>query len=290
MSWLQKLIHSKGHVEPAQKKGVPEGVWTQCPACSATLYTAELERNLHVCPKCNYHLRISAKKRLDFFLDTNDREEIAADIIPVDRLKFKDSKRYKDRIIAAQEQTGEKSALLVMCGYVYKIPLIAASFDFGFIGGSMGADVGEKFVQAVNTALKRRIPLLYFTASGGARMQEGMISLMQMAKTCAALSKLEQQKIPYIAILTDPTTGGVSASIATVGDIIIAEPNAIIGFAGRRVIEQTVRQQLPDDFQKSEFLFKHGAIDMIVERKNLRKTVARLLAKLTNQTFSTDAE
>lgn len=290
MSWLQKLIHSKGHVESAKKKGVPEGVWTQCPACSATLYNAELERNLHVCPKCNHHLRISARKRLDFFLDSNDRKEIAINIVPTDRLKFKDSKKYKDRIIAAQEQTGEKSALIVICGYVYKIPIVAAAFDFGFIGGSMGSDVGEKFVQAVNTSLDRRIPLVYFTASGGARMQEGMISLMQMAKTCASLSKLEQQQIPYIAILTDPTTGGVSASIATVGDIIIAEPNALIGFAGRRVIEQTVRQQLPDDFQKSEFLLKHGAIDMIVERKSLRKTIARLLAKLTNQSFTTDAQ
>jgi acetyl-CoA carboxylase carboxyl transferase subunit beta len=290
MSWLQKLLHSKGHVEAVQKKGVPEGVWTQCSACSSTLYTAELERNLHVCPRCNHHLRISAKKRLNFFLDTNDREEIAADVVPVDRLKFKDSKKYKDRIDSAQEQTGEKSALLVMYGYVHKIPLVAAAFDFGFIGGSMGSDVGEKFVQAVNISLERRIPLVYFTASGGARMQEGMISLMQMAKTCAALSKLEQQKIPYIAVLTDPTTGGVSASIATVGDIILAEPNALIGFAGRRVIEQTVRQQLPDDFQKSEFLLKHGAIDMIVERKNLRSTIARLLAKLTNQSFIGDAQ
>jgi acetyl-CoA carboxylase carboxyl transferase subunit beta len=287
-SWLQKLLHPKGHVESVPKKGVPEGVWTQCSACSATLYTAELERNLHVCPKCNHHLRISARKRLDFFFDSDDREEIAANIKPIDRLKFRDSKKYKDRIAAAQEQTGEKSALVVIYGYVYKIPLVAAAFDFGFIGGSMGADVGEKFVQAVNVALTRRVPLVCFTASGGARMQEGMISLMQMAKTCAALSKLERQRLPYISVLTDPTTGGVSASIATVGDIIIAEPNATICFAGRRVIEQTVRQQLPDDFQKSEFLLKHGAIDMIVDRKNLRKTISRLLAKLTNQKFAVD--
>ena len=286
MSWLQKLLHPKERVESVLKKGVPEGVWTQCSACSATLYTAELERNLHVCPKCNHHLRISARVRLNYFLDLDNREEIATDIGPVDRLKFKDVKKYKDRITVAQEQTGEKSAVVAMYGYVHKIPLVAAAFDFRFIGGSMGADVGEKFVQAANMALTRRVPLVCFTASGGARMQEGMISLMQMAKTCAVLSKLEQQKLVYIPVLTDPTAGGVSASIATVGDIIIAEPNATIGFAGRRVIEQTVRQQLPDDFQKSEFLLQHGAIDMIVERKNLRKIISRILAKLTNQPFT----
>ena len=289
MSWLQKLLHPKEKLESVPKKGVPEGVWTQCDRCSATLYTAELERNLQVCPKCNHHFRIPARKRLDFFLDPNNKEEIAANIVPIDRLKFKDSKKYKDRIAAAQEQTGEKSALIAMYGYVHKIPLVAAAFDFRFIGGSMGADVGEKFVQAVNAAISRRVPMVCFMASGGARMQEGMISLMQMAKTCAALSKLEQQKIPYIPVLIDPTTGGVSASIATVGDIIIAEPNATIGFAGRRVIEQTVRQQLPDDFQKSEFLLKHGAIDLIVERKNLRATIARILAKLTHQNLEINA-
>lgn len=285
MSWLQKLLHPKERVEYVLKKGVPEGVWTQCSACSATLYTAELERNLHVCPKCNHHLRISARVRLNYFLDLDNREEIATDICPLDRLKFKDVKKYKDRISTAQEQTCEKSAVIAMYGYVHKIPLVAVAFDFRFIGGSMGADVGEKFVQAANMALSRRVPLVCFTASGGARMQEGMISLMQMAKTCAVLAKLEQQKLVYIPVLTDPTAGGVSASIATVGDIIIAEPNATIGFAGRRVIEQTVRQQLPDDFQKSEFLLQHGAIDTIVERKNLRKTISRILAKLTNHPF-----
>jgi acetyl-CoA carboxylase carboxyl transferase subunit beta len=289
-SWLQKLLYFKGRVESVPKKGVPEGVWTQCQACAATLYTAELERNLHVCPKCNYHLRISARKRLDFFFDPDNREEIAIDIGPVDRLKFKDVKRYKDRITDAQEQTGENSAVIAMYGYVHKIPLVAVAFDFRFIGGSMGSDVGEKFVQAANVALTRRVPLVCFTASGGARMQEGMISLMQMAKTCAVLSKLEQQKLAYIPVLTDPTTGGVSASIATIGDIIIAEPFATIGFAGRRVIEQTVRQQLPDDFQKSEFLLKHGAIDIIVERKNLRKTIGQILAKLTKQSFVADVQ
>ena len=280
MSWFKRLISTKIYTDASEKKGVPEGVWAKCEACNATIYQAELERNLFVCLKCNYHFRIGARQRIDAFMDMDNREELALDIEPVDRLKFRDSKKYKDRLLAAQKATGEKDALVVMKGSVKKIPIVGSFFDFRFIGGSMGAAVGEKFVTAVDVSLSERLPLINFSASGGARMQEGLISLMQMAKTSAALTKLAASGIPFISVLTDPTTGGVSASLANLGDIIIAEPGALIGFAGRRVIEQTVRQQLPDNFQKSEFLLDHGAIDMLVPRSEMRHTIASLLSKL----------
>jgi acetyl-CoA carboxylase carboxyl transferase subunit beta len=280
MNWFKHLIASKINTEHSQRKGVPEGVWTQCNSCNATLYYAEVERNLFVCLKCNYHIRITARQRIDIFLNKENREELAAEVESIDRLKFKDTKKYKDRLLSAQKKTGEKDALLVMKGFVKDIPLVGAFFDFSFIGGSMGAAVGEKFVRAVDACMSERLPLVCFSSSGGARMQEGLISLMQMAKTSAALARLATLGIPFISVLTDPTTGGVSASLANLGDIIIAEPNALIGFAGRRVIEQTVGQQLPEDFQRSNFLLEHGAIDMIVSRHDMRDTIARLLAKL----------
>lgn len=287
MNWFTKLIDKiqKPSISTitAEKKGIPEGLWVKCDACTATLYSAELQRNLFVCPKCNNHMRVNARQRIDQFLDLDNREEFATDVIPVDRLKFKDSKKYKDRLTAAQKQTGEKDALVVLKGNLLKIPVVATFFDFSFIGGSMGAAVGEKFARAVEVAAAERLPLINFATSGGARMQEGLISLMQMAKTSAALARLSDLGIPYISVLTDPTMGGVSASLATLGDVIIAEPNALIGFAGPRVIEQTVRQQLPEGFQRSKFLLDHGAIDMIVERKNLRLTIARILAKLLHR-------
>jgi acetyl-CoA carboxylase carboxyl transferase subunit beta len=284
MNWFSRLIDKIQqpaiNTESSQKKGIPEGVWAKCDGCGATIYSAELARNLYVCQKCNYHIRVSARERANQFLDVDGREELAMDVMPVDRLKFKDLKKYKDRLVAAQKATNENDALIVIKGFLQGIPLVASFFEFKFIGGSMGAAVGEKFVRGVETAIEHRIPLVNFSASGGARMQEGLISLMQMAKTSAALGRLAEQGIPYISILTDPTTGGVSASLASLGDIIIAEPNALIGFAGQRVIEQTVRQKLPEGFQRSQFLLDHGAIDMIVERKNLRSTVAGILAKL----------
>lgn len=280
MSWFKRLITTKINVNSSQRKGVPEGVWSKCDACNAPIYYAELELNLFVCFKCNYHFRITARQRIEMFLDKDHRLELATEVLSVDRLKFKDSKRYKDRLLVAQKVTGEKDALVVMKGAVKGIPVVSTFFDFNFIGGSMGAAVGEKFVRAVDAALAERLPLINFSASGGARMQEGLISLMQMAKTSAALAKLDAAGIPFISVLTDPTTGGVSASLATLGDIIIAEPDALIGFAGQRVIEQTVRQQLPEGFQKSQFLLDHGAIDMIVSRLKMRDTIANLLAKL----------
>jgi acetyl-CoA carboxylase carboxyl transferase subunit beta len=285
MSWLQKILSSRTSVKPSIKKGIPDGLWVKCPSCSATLYSAELDRNLQVCPRCNHHMRISARKRLAFFLDQDNQEEVAKDIEPKDWLNFKDNKKYKARIATAQKDTNESSALVVIKGYVCGLPIVATAFDFGFIGGSLGSAEGTKFVAAVDKAIENNVPLVCFSASGGARMQEGLVSLLQMAKTSAALAKLAERNLPYISVLTDPTTGGVSASLATLGDIIIAEPNALIGFTGRRVIEQTVRQQLPDNFQKSEFLLDHGAIDMIVHRKDMRKKVANLLAKLTNYTI-----
>jgi acetyl-CoA carboxylase carboxyl transferase subunit beta len=284
MSWFKKLFPSK--VETYDKKGVPEGLWSKCPACSAILYRAELERNLEVCPKCKHHMRINARTRLDQFLDKEFRIEIANNVEPVDILRFRDTKKYRDRLAAMQKQTGEKDALVVMSGRVCGLPIVAAAFEFRFIGGSMGAAVGERFVRGVNAAMEAKTPFICFSTSGGARMQEGLTSLMQMAKTSAALAKLSQLSLPYISVLLDPTTGGVSASLAMLGDIIIAEPKALIGFAGPRVIEQTVRQVLPEGFQRSEFLLKQGAIDMIVDRRQLRERVARLLAKLTHQTMS----
>ena len=284
MSWFKSLINSKITTESSKRRGVPEGLWEKCKSCNATIYRAELERNLFVCSKCGYHFRVTARQRMDLFLDKNsNREELASEIVSADRLKFRDIKRYRDRLSAAVRDTGEKDALIVARGSVEGIPVIGTFFDFGFIGGSMGAAVGERFVCAVNEALSGHLPLVNFSASGGARMQEGLISLMQMAKTSAALTKLAAVGIPYISVLTDPTTGGVSASLAMLGDIIIAEPDALIGFAGQRVIEQTVRQQLPEGFQRSQFLLNHGAIDMIVARDSLRRVIASILSKLTHR-------
>lgn len=279
MSWFKKLWPSRIRTQTSEKR-VPEGLWAKCEQCNAVLYRIDLEKNLDVCPKCDFHMRLTARKRLRYFLDNNTAVEFANEVGPIDKLKFKDLKKYKDRLIAAQNQTGEKEALIVMRGEVHHIPLVAAAFEFGFIGGSMSAAVGERFVRAVNAALESRIPLVCFSASGGARMQEALISLMQMTKVSAALALLSEQGLPFISVLTDPTMGGVSASLAMLGDIIVAEPKALIGFAGPRVIEQTVREKLPEGFQRSEFLLEHGAIDMILQRGELRYTLASLLAKL----------
>ncbi len=284
MSWFKKIFPSKvNKVDTPVKKGVPEGVWSKCDECNAVLYRAELERNLEVCPKCDHHQRVSARVVLNYFLDDGRYEEIATEVEPQDVLRFRDTKKYKDRLVAAQKQTGEKDALVVGRGQLMKMPVVVAAFNFQFIGGSMGAVVGERFVRGVAEALRDKIPFICFAASGGARMQEGLISLMQMAKTSAALAKLSEACVPYISILMDPTMGGVSASLAMLGDIIIAEPRALIGFAGPRVIEQIVRQTLPPGFQSSEFLLAHGAIDMIVDRRQIRQRVAGLVAKLTHQ-------
>lgn len=287
MNWFKKLLPSRIRTGAGAKKGVPEGLWSKCDSCNSVLYRTELERNLEVCPKCDYHIRISARKRLEYFMDSTPMVEIGADVGPVDRLKFKDLKKYKDRLVAAQSDTGEKEALVGMRGELCGLPVVTVAFEYGFIGGSMGAAVGERFVRAVNVCIEHRIPLICYSASGGARMQEALISLMQMAKVSAALAKLSENGLPYISVLTDPTMGGVSASLAMLGDIIIAEPNALIGFAGPRVIEQTVREKLPEGFQRSEFLLKHGAIDMIVHRSDMRESIARLLAKLTKQKIVT---
>lgn len=286
MSWFKKLLPSRIRTDTVTKKGVPEGLWSKCDKCAAILYRTELERNLEVCPKCDYHMRISARKRLEYFLDDATQTEIGADISPIDFLKFKDLKKYKDRISTAQKETGEKEALIVVKGQTEGLPLIVAVFEYGFIGGSMGAVVGEKFVQGINTAIEYKIPFVCFSASGGARMQEALVSLMQMAKVSAALARLSEQGLPYISVLTDPTMGGVSASLATLGDIIVAEPKALIGFAGPRVIEQTVRETLPEGFQRSEFLLEHGAIDMIVARNDMRVTISRILRTLSKQKAS----
>lgn len=279
MSWFKKLLPK---ISTVTKKGVPEGIWTKCPECAATLYTVELKRNLYVCTKCNHHLRLSARQRLDFFLDQDSASELGGSIEPVDRLKFRDSKKYKDRITAAQKSTGENEALIVMKGQLYQMPVVAACFEFKFVGGSMSVGVGERFVIAAQMALDNKMPLICFSASGGARMQEGLFSLFQMARTSAVLARLAKAGVPFISVLTDPTMGGVSASFATLGDIIVAEPKALIGFSGPRVIEQTIRQTLPEGFQRSEFLLEHGAIDMIVDRRHMRDTVAELIAKLTH--------
>ncbi len=283
MSWFKKLLPSRIRTETITKKGVPEGLWSKCDKCGSILYRSELERNLEVCPKCDYHFRISARRRMQYFLDDASQVEIGADVSPVDFLKFRDLKKYKDRISAAQKATGEKDALVVIRGQVLNLPVVVAAFEYGFIGGSMGAVVGERFIRGINAALEFNIPFVCFSASGGARMQEALISLMQMAKVSAALARLSEQGLPYISVLTDPTMGGVSASLAMLGDVIIAEPKALIGFAGPRVIEQTVREKLPEGFQSSEFLLDRGAIDMIVNRSDMRKTIARLLSKLTRQ-------
>lgn len=279
MSWFKKLLPSRIHTTETHKK-FPEGLWTRCNACQAVLYRAELERNLEVCPKCEHHMRMTARKRLLQFLDPDSAVEIATDVEPIDRLKFKDLKKYKDRLASAQKMTEEKEALIVMQGRLKNIPVVAAAFEFSFMGGSMGAAVGERFVRAINLCLDRKMPLICFAASGGARMQEALISLLQMSKTSAALAKLSKASLPYISVLTDPTMGGVSASLAMLGDIIIAEPKALIGFAGPRVIEQTVRETLPEGFQRSEFLLQHGAIDMVIDRRQLPDRIAKLLQKL----------
>jgi acetyl-CoA carboxylase carboxyl transferase subunit beta len=285
MSWFEKLIPSRIRTEAttARKKSIPEGLWHKCPACNAVLYRADMERNLEVCPKCEYHERLGGRKRLDMFLDKDNREEIADNVTPIDILKFKDSKKYKDRIIAAQKSTEEKDALIVMKGSVHGVPLVAAAFDFRFMGGSMGSVVGERFVQGVNICLRENIPYVVYSASGGARMQEALFSLMQMAKTSAALTKLSDAGLPFISVLTDPTMGGVSASFAMLGDTIIAEPKALIGFAGPRVIEQTVGEKLPEGFQRSEFLIEKGAIDRIIPRHLLRQEIADMLCMFTHK-------
>ena len=284
MNWFERLLPSKIRTSGSNdKKNVPEGLWAKCDACDAIIYRAELDRSQEVCTKCDYHMRIPARRRLDRFLDAEDRVEIAANIESEDVLKFKDDRKYRDRLIQAQKQTGEKDALIVMRGRVLGVDLVSAAFDFKFMGGSMGSVVGEKFVRAVNVSIEHNIPLICFTASGGARMQEALFSLLQMAKTSAALTRLSKRAIPYICVLTDPTMGGVSASFAMLGDIHIAEPKALIGFAGPRVIEQTVRETLPEGFQRSEFLLDHGAIDMIVDRRQMREKISSLCTMMMGQ-------
>ncbi len=284
MSWFEKLIPSTIRTEGGSKKSVPEGLWSKCDACDGILYKGELERNLLVCPKCGHHMRIGARSRLEHFLDEGDREEIGAELSPVDALKFRDSKKYRDRIGQAQKKTGEKDALIAYRGSLKGMPVVGCAFEFAFMGGSMGSVVGERFVRAVDTAIEHRAPLVTFTASGGARMQEALISLMQMAKTSAAVAHLRRRGLPFVVVLTHPTMGGVSASLAMLGDVHIAEPDALIGFAGPRVIEQTVREKLPEGFQRSEFLLEHGAVDMIVDRREHRDEIHRLLATLTHRT------
>lgn len=286
MSWINKILPSISNnnagASTKQRTSVPEGLWKKCPRCEAVLYRPDLENNLEVCPKCDHHLRITARRRLECFLDEEGQVELFADLEPVDLLKFKDLKKYKDRLSAAQKSTGEKDAMIVVQGTVNDIEMVVAAFEFGFIGGSMGAVVGEKFTQAVNTCIANRLPLVCFSTSGGARMQEALISLMQMAKTSAAIAKLRDNGLPFISVLVDPVYGGVSASLAMLGDINIAEPNALVGFTGPDVIRQTVRVKLPEGFQRSEFLLEHGAIDMIVHRKDMRAKVSSLVAKLTH--------
>lgn len=284
MSWLDKLLPPKiQQGDPADRRTVPEGLWIKCPSCETVLYKTDLEQNINVCPKCSHHHRIGARARLDAFLDGEGRYEIGQEVLPVDALKFKDSKKYPDRLKEALESTGETDALVVMGGAVMSVPVVAACFEFDFMGGSMGSVVGERFVRGVETAIEQKTPFICFTATGGARMQEGLLSLMQMAKTNASLTRLAKAKLPYISVLTDPTMGGVSASFAFVGDIVLAEPKALIGFAGPRVIENTVREKLPAGFQRAEFLMEKGAVDMIVDRRQLRETIARQLAMLQRQ-------
>ena len=280
MSWLQKLLPPKIQRSSTPKKNVPEGLWTKCPSCDAVLYSTDLEKNAHVCPKCGHHRRMGARARLDALLDPDGRYEIGAEVQPVDSLKFKDSRKYPERLSEAQSETGETDAMVVMQGSIREVGVVCAAFEFDFMGGSMGSVVGERFVRGVRVAIEQKLPFICFTASGGARMQEGLLSLVQMAKTTAALTDLAERKLPFISVLTDPTMGGVSASFAMIGDIVIAEPRALIGFAGPRVIEQTVRQKLPEGFQRAEFLLEKGAIDMIVDRRQMRDRLATLLALL----------
>ncbi len=281
MTWFRKLLPPKIKREGTQqKKAVPEGLWSKCPSCEAVLYFTDLENNLHVCPKCAFHNRLTARHRLDLFLDPEGRAELGTEVLPVDSLKFKDSRKYTERLIEAEKSTGETDALVVMEGAVKSVPVMVAAFEFGFLGGSMGSVVGERFVRAIQFCVDEQLPFICFTATGGARMQEGLLSLMQMAKTTAALHQLAAAHQPFISILTDPTMGGVSASFAFIGDVVIAEPGALIGFAGPRVIEQTVRETLPEGFQRSEFLLEKGAIDMIVDRRQLRDKTSRLVTLL----------
>jgi len=281
MSWLQKLLPPKiQRAAGSTRKTVPEGLWTKCPSCDAVLYSTDLERNLNVCPKCGHHERLGARERLDALLDPDGRFEIGEEVQPVDSLKFKDSRRYPERLTEAQAETGERDALVVLQGAIHSIGVVCAVFEFEFMGGSMGSVVGERFVRGVRVAIEQKLPFVCVTASGGARMQEGLLSLVQMAKTTAALTDLAARRLPFISVLSDPTMGGVSASFAMLGDVVIAEPKALIGFAGPRVIEQTVRQKLPEGFQRAEFLLEKGAIDMIVDRRELRDRVATLLAML----------
>jgi len=284
MSWLEKLLPPKiQHTDPADRRSVPEGLWVKCPSCETVLYNADLAQNQNVCPSCSHHLRISARQRLDAFLDGEGRFEIGQEVLPVDALKFKDSRKYPERLKEAMSNTGETDALVVMGGAVHSINVVVACFEFDFMGGSMGSVVGERFVRGVHTAIEQKVPFICFTATGGARMQEGLLSLMQMAKTNAALTRLAKKGLPYISVLTDPTMGGVSAGFAFVGDVVIAEPKALIGFAGPRVIESTVRVTLPEGFQRAEFLQTKGAIDLICDRRELRKTIANTLAMLQRQ-------
>jgi acetyl-CoA carboxylase carboxyl transferase subunit beta len=276
MSWFEKIMPSRIKTE-RRTRSVPEGLWIKCPACDAVLYRAELERNLYVCPKCSHHMRIGARERLEAFLDPGELIEIGANISPEDPLKFRDSKRYKDRLVQAQKATGEKDALIVLAGRLYELPVVACAFEFQFLGGSMGSVVGERFKRAVDYGKEQRRPLVCFSSSGGARMQEALYSLLQMAKTSAALAGLAKSHLPFISVMTDPTTGGVSASLAMLGDLNLAEPRALIGFAGPRVIQQTVRETLPEGFQRSEFLLEHGILDMIVDRRDMREKIAALL-------------
>ena len=282
MSWLEKLMPSRIRTEGTSRRKVPEGLWDKCPSCGAVLYRSDLERNLQVCPKCNHHMRIGARVRLLALLDEGSVEEIAEDLESQDFLKFKDSKKYKDRLSAAQKTTGEKEALIAYKGDIKSLPVVAVAFDFNYLAGTMGSVVGEKFLRAAKVALSEEVPMICFSTSGGARMQEALMSLFQMTKTAAVLERMRELGLPYISVLTDPTTGGVSASLAMLGDLNIAEPNALIGFAGPRVIQQTVRETLPEGFQRSEFLLEHGALDMIVDRKDMRDQLHELLSILTH--------
>ena len=284
MSWFEKLLPPKiQHTDPADRRSVPEGLWVKCPSCETVLYSTDLRENVNVCPKCGHHHRIAARIRLNAFLDAEGRYEIGQEVVPVDALKFKDSRKYPERLKEALENTGETDALVVMGGAVMSVPLVAACFEFDFMGGSMGSVVGERFVRGVEAAIEQKVPFVCFTSTGGARMQEGLLSLMQMAKCNSALTLLAKAKLPYISVLTDPTMGGVSAGFAFMGDVVVAEPNALIGFAGPRVIENTVREKLPEGFQRAEFLLTKGAVDMIVDRRELRLKVARMLAMLQRQ-------
>jgi len=282
MNWFDKLMPSRIKTQ-RRRRSVPEGLWKKCPACNSVLYRAEVERNMHVCPKCSHHMRIGARERLEGFLDPGTGEELGKGLMSEDPLRFKDTKRYRDRLLQAQKATGENDALIAMTGALHGMPVAACAFEFRFMAGSMGSVVGERFVRAANACLSRRMPLVCFSASGGARMQEALLSLMQMAKTSAALARLSEESLPFVSIMTDPTTGGVSASLAMLGDVNIAEPKALIGFAGPRVIQQTVGETLPEGFQRSEFLLEHGALDLIVDRREIRQKVASILSILMRQ-------